>query len=123
MKLSWISKEKGRAATSGADVTMRVIKDGRCALTFRNGSAQKISKTGYIQLAVYQNKLYFREADAKTGYCLANSGTNSENKSIKLSHVGLCEFAEKREGNYALKGDVEMQLYYIDCNEPEKAWI
>ncbi len=82
--------------------------------SFHRGSAEKVTKTGYIEAAIFQNRLYFRESDQEHGYKLNKS---SAVEAVVFTQERLAMFFECVPGEYNLQYDNERNYYYIEKGE------
>lgn len=116
--LTWITKRSG---VGERDVTISIVKsshsnNGVCsAFRFRNNSYLRITKNDFIEFAVTDSRIYFRESNNKDGFKLTSKSNNDKNASLKTV-VDLSQYI----GDYDLMWDKELQLNYIKLKEEVK---
>lgn len=117
-KMDWVEKTKTRhVAHTDITVSIQVKKRGAtkdshkvACFTFRNGVAELLTTTNYIQVCVHKNRLFIREADNVSGYKIT-SPTTSVSKYCKMPALDVFdEFV----GDFELKYDDFLELYYIE---------
>ena len=94
------------------DCTVKSYGEGktlRSYVGFRNETAPLICKTGYVTFAIYENRLYFKEEN--NGFKLTKHRNISK---FETRHKALANFIKDKQGNYNLKFDEEVGLYYIE---------
>lgn len=121
MRLKWISKQE---TYSSSDISLRVYKqkNSYCGgVIFRNKSDIAISSNGYIQVAIDENRLYFRKSDEKDGYHIntKNKG-NIHTKALRIVNEDFYDFCKKYQGNYSLQYDKKFDLYFVAGKEKEQ---
>lgn len=82
--------------------------------TIYNEWYKTISKTGYVVIAVSENRLYFKESNFKDGWVF--SKTNRENaKYISIKNEKIYKWINDNGiGSYEFRYDEEIGLYYIE---------
>ncbi len=113
---NWVKKNSSKGgvyAASKADVSINMIKhgEGKVALfVLRNKTGEIIAPNfGRVQLGVKESRVYFLED--KDGFKLSTSKGVAKNKYIRPSAKGVFE---EFEGDYKLKHDDFLSLYYIE---------
>lgn len=125
-KLNWV-ESRGSCVRSDSDVSVTVnIQDKKrdrnyIAFTFRNGTAQILSNTNYVQICAHKNRIFFRESSMKEGYKLTFNVKNSERSNTEASQLNRylkvsinTDTYKAFEGDYDLKYDDFLELYYIE---------
>lgn len=123
-KLEWITKERSTGKkVSSCDISVALVRKtgGKGAnythvnFTFRNGIENIICSdkdNEYIQFCVHKNRIFFRQAESTVGYKLYYaSAACAKNKYTKIP---IFEGADGFIGDYDLKYDDFLELYYID---------
>lgn len=116
--LTWITKRSG---VGESDVTISIVKsshsnNGVCStFRFRNNSYLRITKNDFIEFAVTDSRIYFRESNNKDGFKLTSKSNHDKNASLKTV-VDLSQYI----GDYDLMWDKELQLNYIKLKEEIK---
>lgn len=116
MELNWISKQE---TYSSADISIKVYQQKNSytgGIIFRNKSDIAITSNGYIQIAIAENRLYFRKSDVKDGYHVNSKGGNST-KALRIVNEQFYDFCKKYKGDYKLEYDKKNDLYYIEGRE------
>lgn len=106
----------GRNGSSKKDILISIQRASRdkyhkkegFAITFRNGSEEKIAPSGRVAIGELKDKLYFKD-DPVAGYKISVGRTG--NPTVKIhaypdSHVAFV-------GNYDLMYDDTLEMYYI----------
>ena len=111
-KLNWIGKKN---PISKKDITLKYHRNKKqyVTITVRNGKDRLLSKTGYVEVAVYAERLYFKSSSEKYGYKLQGT-VDCYNKTVQIQDRIVNWFAGYHEGDYDLKYDDEMLYYYIE---------
>lgn len=127
-KMNWVEKTKTRSV-SNADVTVSIqlktkgaVKNSHQVIcfTFRNGVIEKLTTTGYIQICVHKNRLFIREADKNIGYKVTTPGYKEAVPGSNVNRyckMPVLDVFSGFEGNYELKYDDFLELYYIEKGE------
>lgn len=123
IELEFIGKKKTYTHGAGADVSLTVACKGaakqQLSFVFRNGCAKKITPvTGYYVIAISGARLYFKEADNKTGYKITQGRTKNDYST--MINEKLLPWARIHEGDFALQFDNAAGLYFI---EDSRQWI
>ena len=116
MKLNWISKQE---TYSSADISIKVYRQkNSCVggIIFRNKSDLAIGNNGYIQVAIDDNRLYFRQSNEKDGYHVNNKSGNST-KGLRIVNEQFYDFCKRYKGDYEMKYDRKNGLYFIEGKE------
>ncbi|MBR1737036.1 MAG: hypothetical protein IJ736_08480 [Firmicutes bacterium] len=119
-KLDFIIKNRGFTYASDEDVsiTAGISKTkGRndrhvVRFTFRNNADKKITHTGYLTVAILGERLYFKEMSEMVGYKLYKN--SKKNTYTGICNKGLFNWAVTHSGDYMLKFDRTIALYYVD---------
>lgn len=115
MSLTWIGKQSGKNC-SDSEVSVTLNKNGnnkmQTAFRFRNNSALRITKTGFIEYALTSNRIYFRESNRKNGYALTSKTNSDKNCGFKTTHL-----KDELIGDYDLLWDNAEKLNYIDLTK------
>lgn len=97
------------------DVT--VTKTGsrhRLNITFRNGSADHVTTTGYINVEFENDRMYFLESVKGKGYkASANAHNNSDNVYVQV-YPDTLHADINIDGDYSLRYDQVKDLYFIN---------
>lgn len=118
--MEWITKQRCyRKPAQGTDVSITVVKNPkvnygkRTTFAFRNNCHKKITKNGYVCIALIGSKMYFREADEKEGYHIYKRCKNAKYEAAYRTAVtiDLSGFI----GDYDLLFDKETGYWYIDA--------
>lgn len=112
-RLNWITPN---VTNSKADVSITVTgsKKDSINITIRNGLEKRISKTGFVKMALFKNKIIFAETTERDGFtCRKNQSNKQPNVYIKFALVGR-EWLQDFVGDYQLKTDEFYDFYYIE---------
>lgn len=121
--LNWLEKNGRLSPVSGADVLVSVSKKhgngvGKLYLTFYNKSEKRITDTGYIVVAIRDNRIYLKSSDVSSGYTLSNSGTKGKTKLAQITIPEEDYYRIKRSsGSYILFEDIQLNLFYIELKQ------
>lgn len=121
-QMKWSTKHRASGDNDNhSDVSVTLVRKSADSgythvnFTFRNGIEKIITneETEYIQFCAHKNRIFFRPAESTIGYKLykANSQTTSKNRYTK---VPMFECAKAFVGDYELKYDDFLELYYIE---------
>ena len=110
-----------RSRCHDASIFVSISKNSKKArLTYYNKWADAISKSGYVVIAVNENKMYFKEANETDGWIMSKT----KNDSVKVSAIqndNIYKWIEDGGiGTYEFKHDDELDLYYIEKMKFEK---
>ena len=118
--MNWVSKSKARGSVGDFDVSLTFGKKKSTdkepkllCMTLRN-EAEKLfaDDNEYIQICIHKNRMFFRQADSKTGYKLYDNKTvHSKNRYVKFP---LHDVMKAFVGDYDMKYDDFLELYYIE---------
>lgn len=116
---NWQTKQKvGGRRSSDFDVSLSLSKqkgvDAVAAFIFRDDCFKKVSKTGYVVFAFVNNRIYFKEADQRTGYHFSPRA-NGTSATFQTMNKMAVDNAKYMSGDYNLKYDKEYDMYYIEC--------
>ena len=111
MRLIWMNKSKKlRKPITSSTVTVSDVSRGT-NIILRNNCYAGISKTGYIKLAVKNNRMYFAEATAITGWKMSQK----QNSSTRYVQIG--KKFKQFIGDYDLLWDDNCGYYYIEIQK------
>ena len=122
-ELNWIAKNSRLNAAKGADVLVTVSTKhgngvGKLYLNFYRGAEKRVSETGFIVIAIRDNRIYMKSSDMADGYTLAKSGTRGTAKIAQITIPEEDYFMIKRKvGSYILFKDNQLGLYYVELTE------
>lgn len=110
-----------RSRNQDASIFVSISKNSNKArLTFYNKWAQAISKSGYVVIAVDENRMYFKEATAMDGWIMSKT-KNDNIKVASIQNENIYRWIEDGGiGTYEFKHDDELDLYYIEKMKFEK---
>lgn len=111
-KLVFITKKKN---VSFADVSISLVgkKELATSIILRNGADRSISKTGFLSVAMYEDRLYFREETPESGYKISEHNSKTT-RQVSIKDNALNDFTLIHAGDYKLQYDKELKLFYID---------
>ena len=128
MGLKWETKSKIRGYEEG-EVFIRKVNDDRSstAITFKQNSHLRITRTQHIVFAIDGTKLYFREASEFEGFklcsgCSKNKPKKATSFTIKV-HPTMLPLSKIEAGAYNLELDKYLGLYYIDVQNKLKQGV
>ena len=121
-------KKRHRSNSISKDVSVNIQKNGKgrrnkISLTFRNKSYLKITRTGYITIAIYEERIYFMAEDGLNGYKLSSTpNCKGDNRYITIQpeepespdEIDYMKWAETHTGDFDLLFDKEEGLWYVD---------
>lgn len=125
-QMNW-TVSRGTTSRSDADVSVNLNAKGKntvgqnLGITLRHGVSEMISGTEYAQICIHKNRIYFRESDSRQGYKMTKNHQNEdrsatpasrENRYMKVTN--LSETSKAFIGDYELKYDDFLELYYIE---------
>jgi hypothetical protein len=104
------------------DVSITVGKDGDINITFRNETYDAIApNTQHIIYAVTEDRIYFKETDARKGYKLVSSKNVTSGRRYLCfnhnKHKELYDWVKDNEGDYDLKWDAKINLWFVCKND------
>lgn len=121
-RLEWITKERSTGKkVSSCDISVALTKRRGTGdfthvnFTFRNGIESIIcsdKESEYIQFCVHKNRIFFRQAESTVGYKLYYASAKCAKN--KYTKIPVFEGADGFVGDYELKYDDFLELYYID---------
>lgn len=132
-KFVWFNKQSVSRSKcqSKADISISkrngcTKKDGsishKIAFIFRNKTFEKITKTGYIEFAIYKNRIMFREGDEQTGL-KGNVDKSTSGSSVEIV-LGLNETTQELDDfvmlDYDLEYDGFYEVYYVERKVNER---
>lgn len=122
-ELNWIEKSSRLNAAKGADVLVSVSKKhgngvGKLYLNFYRGAEKRVSETGFIVIAIRDNRIYMKSSDMADGYTLAKSGTRGTTKIAQITIPEEDYFMIKHKvGSYIIFRDNLLGLCYVELTE------
>lgn len=115
-KLNWIIKGK---CNLKEDISITYVnktdKKDVCNLTFRNLVDKKITKTQYVEIAIDETRMYFRETNEKIGFKVTKK-KDGINGYCSIRDRQALEFAKYHGGDYDLMYDKENELFYVETD-------
>ena len=114
MTLHFISKKRPYRRYA-EDVNIKAVEsNGRkgISIVFKNKAKERITKSGYLSLAITEDRVYFAEKTKDVGYKASNNGEYTFRANIV--DEDLHTWAKAHEGSYPLEYDDELKYYYID---------
>lgn len=122
--LEFNNRGVGAKARSHSDISICFTKGDAINITFRNGAADKASKVNgmpryRIEYAIEGTRLYFRGTSSSRGFtCYTNGKNTCKNYYCKIDKKyqtdELVDFVLQFEGDYELRYDSDINLYYIE---------
>lgn len=117
----WFTREKAGSGLDRNDVQIVITKgnnETRRNLTIRfyDSCAELISDTGYAQIQIYKNRMFFRSAEKDKGYMLSGH-KNGDSKTKRLQISITAEMAKDLSyaiGDYDLRYDDFYEYYYVE---------
>ncbi len=115
-QLKWIEKQRtGNVPVSSKDVYIGIVKSNHrsgkgISIAFRNSCYKKITDTNRLVIAPMEKRIYLRSADER-GYKL---GTNDKRTASAYISMPCWDKCEEYTGDYDLKYDEFLGLYYIE---------
>lgn len=113
-ELNWITKHSN--VKKGIDVSITLSKEDsqkqQTSFRFRNHTSEKITDTGYIKLAVMNNKLFFAKAEPTEGFKLSDASKFGDARGVAIRG-----FSDLKNGDYDLLFDKEYGLFYVDLSK------
>lgn len=85
------------------------------SIVFKNKAKERITKSGYLSIAVTDDRLYFSEMTKDIGYKASNNGEYTFRTNIIDDK--LYSWAKDHEGSYVLEYDENLKYYYIDLTD------
>ena len=115
MALNFIAKRARNISDKDISITATNYRSERNSfyIVFRNNSDKQIGHTGFISVAMSGERLYFKEADETFGYKVRKNNSKSS-VMTRIKHTDLYEWAVTHSGDYMLKFDRTIALYYVD---------
>ena len=97
-------------------LSLSVTDNGLFAvITFKHYSYSEITSTGYVDIGIEKDRMYFREGTDCTGYKLVGTVTGS--RRVHTSKEKITDFIENRVGQYRLCKDESNGFFYIDTKK------
>ena len=89
-------------------------KQKKARFTYYNKWAEAISKTGYVVIAIDDNRLYFKEASDMDGWFMSKTNYKAT-KVVSVQNENIYHWIEDGGiGSYEFKHDDQLDLYYIE---------
>ena len=110
LKLNFIVK---RNKGSDKDISITTTGEKTVYIVFRNNSDRRISRTGFITVAIFGERLYFKGTDKFLGYKIRSQKSKST-VCTSITNGDLYKWAVNHSGDYSLMLDKENKLYYVD---------
>lgn len=123
--LEFTGRTSGKGVRTDKDVTLTLRKDDDVGITVRNDKAQLITRVNGVaqyrfEYAIDGNRLYFRGTSSSKGFGL-KTNKNNRVKDTRYGQINhkyqtpeLVEFMLQYEGDFDLRYDGEVNLYYIE---------
>lgn len=114
MTLNFISKKRPYRRYA-EDVNIKAVEsNGRkgISIVFKNKAKERITKSGYLSLAITEDRVYFAEKTKDIGYKASTNGEYTFRANIV--DEGLHNWAKAHEGSYPLEYDEDLKYYYVD---------
>lgn len=117
-KLNWIGCSK-HYSKRGNDVTITIAKNkdkNAISITMRNDIFKLLGdEVDYIEVAVYKNRVFFRQSDDKNGILLkSNKNATQTTRYAKINIDRDVAYLVPFAGDYEMKHDDFYDLYYIE---------
>lgn len=124
--LEFTGRTSGKGIRSNKDITLTLRKDDAVGITVRNDKAQLITRVNGVaqfkfEYAIDGNRLYFRGTSSSKGFGL-KSNKNNACKDTRYGQISrkfqtddFVEFILQYEGDYDLRYDPDVNLYYIEA--------
>lgn len=121
-KLDWFGAISRNGHHGGRDVTINhtISEDGKrhlASFTFRNDCWKLFTETPYMEIALYKNRVFFRQSDEKHGITLLRNKQVTESTRYARMQNGFADRFITFEGDYELKYDEFYELYYVEREE------
>lgn len=115
MALNFITKQKN-CTRSKEDVSISLTgkKKLSTSIILRNNADRKLTKSGYVVVAIDKDRLYFKESHQNEGYKLSTKAMTTSTFAINSEELN--DFALTHSGDFPLLYDKENKLYYIDAS-------
>lgn len=120
----WIKKERSRGSSGTNDVQIVIVnaaqgnKPKNLTVRFYNNTGDLISDTGFAQIQIYKNRMFFRGSDEKTGYKLSSKAKNPTTKALQITISSeLANEYSSLIGDYELKYDSFYEYYYVELED------
>lgn len=96
------------------DINIKAFENTRkgISIVFKNKAKERITKSGYLSIAITDDRLYFAEMTKDVGYKASRNGEYTFRTNIIDEE--LHTWAKAHEGSYPLEYDEELKYYYID---------
>ncbi len=114
--MEWLTKRKKSGKGIGDVYLSIVCKETKPQVGFsiKQSEVKKLTKTGYVKVALSKNRIYFDEAESHDGWKLNFMKSLNGHFKVALSSLNL---EETVQGSYKLKFDEMFGYYYIDLTE------
>lgn len=123
-KLDWIGALGKKNPKANNDISIRhtISENGEShytGITLRHECWKLITDTPYVEVAIFKNRVFFKESDAIRGLTLCSNKNTSETTRYIRFYNGHAPKFIAFEGDYELKYDEFYELYYIERKEEE----
>jgi hypothetical protein len=115
IELKWITKEDVK---SNSDVSIKLLKDNRASIIFRNNTDLTVTTNKKVEIAVLNNRMYFRKGK-EDGYSISRKKASGSGFVVVSGIKELICFVGRYKGNYELKYDKGNKLFFIECEVEE----
>lgn len=124
MKLDWFGALGVNGKRGKHDVTINhtISECGNrhyASITFRNECWKLFTETPYLEVAIYKNRVFFKQSDEKHGLTLLHNKNVTNSTCYARMQNGFADRFITFEGDYELKYDEFYELYYIERKEEE----
>ena len=112
--INWLEKGRRKKVSYKKRIVITVRKDGSVAFTFLNKAEEKVTKTGYVQVGLSDDRVYLclREGAKDNGYKIHASDKCNPNFKIHPKESDVDVF-RKFEGMHALRFDEESGAFLM----------
>ncbi len=114
MRLDFITKKRPYNRYR-EDINIKAFENANrrgISIVFKNKAKERITKSGYLSVAVTEDRLYFAEMERETGYKASQNGEYTFRTNIIDNE--LYTWAKDYDGSYTLEYDEDLKYYYID---------
>lgn len=119
-ELNFLTKASARISKTGnTGILLSAIRNkgklDSISISFRNGIDTIITSTKYMQIALYKNRLYFKESNEVYGYKICEQSSSNNNYfQIRSLSKEMMDVIIPCVGEYDLKQDERLGLYYAE---------
>ena len=118
MTLNFISKKRSYRRYN-QDVTIKATENSAkskgIGIIFKNKSKERITKTGYLSIALTEDRLYFAERSGDDGYKASVNGAYTFR--VNIIDESLYSWANDHKGSYPLEYDEDLNYFFIQFTE------